>query len=559
MPYFTIFKTYLVAPFELPLKDQKNLERFLMILEASKAGDIIQRALEKSKIKAGRPSYNPYRLFAAIIYGFAKHSGSLRKIEESMRYDLRFLFLMEGQIPSYVTIGDFLNNVVVTYQKELFSTMIQTIISTFKLSTDDVFLDGTKMEANANKYKFVWRPTTAHKNLNEKIRSLLVHYFDIASSKTSFLAKEIAEYLSLLANQIYQQNLSFETGSGIRSPQIVKDYKLLSTFMIKSLEYEERYEIMGPNRNSYYKTDHAATAMNLKADYYAGLGSTMHPAYNLQILVSKGFILHYYVSQDRTDLYPFTPCLDEFHHYFGFYPFNLCADAGYGSATNYLYMHDHHIHNFVKSPSWQNERDGKTIPLYTFDSFGNLHCLNGKMAPPLSSWEHSKPKSKYHAFYHIPDCSYCRFKSICQAPIKHKKTNNRTFQVNATLEQFKLEAHANLLSVKGIEMRVNRSSQVEGVYGIIKQNMDYSRLRRRGLPEASAELMLVCLGYNIRKLFTLIEGTAKLDYWQAPPNLQPEVFTIPSIKKMAKKRKRSLGKNETLRRSYKPAKRKRGG
>ena len=131
--------------------------------------------------------------------------------------------------------------------------------------------------------------------------------------------------------------------------------------------------------------------------------------------------------------------------------------------------------------------------------------------------------------------------------------------MNATFEQFKLEARANLLSVKGIEMRINRSSQVEGAYGIIKQNMDYSRLRRRGLLEASAELMLVCLGYNIRKLFTLIDGTAKIDYWQAPPNLQPEVFTTPSMKKMTKTKKRNLGKNETLRRDYKPANRKKGG
>ena len=46
---------------------------------------------------------------------------------------------------------------------------------------------------------------------------------------------------------------------------------------------------------------------------------------------------------------------------------------------------------------------------------------------------------------------------------------------------YRKTARENLLSVKGIEMRVNRSSQVEGVFGIIKQDMNYERIRRRGL------------------------------------------------------------------------------
>ena len=70
----------------------------------------------------------------------------------------------------------------------------------------------------------------------------------------------------------------------------------------------------------------------------------------------------------------------------------------------------------------------------------------------------------------------------------------------------------NLLSVKGIETRVNRSSQVEGVFGIIKQDMNYERVRRRGLEKVTTEIMLVCLGYVIRKIFGLIEGKGSIEY-----------------------------------------------
>lgn len=53
-------------------------------------------------------------------------------------------------------------------------------------------------------------------------------------------------------------------------------------------------------------------------------------------------------------------------------------------------------------------------------------------------------------------------------------------------------------------MRVNRSSQVEGAFGVIKQDFQYERFRRCSLAKVSLEFMLVCLGYNIRKLFVII-------------------------------------------------------
>ena len=99
-------------------------------------------------------------------------------------------------------------------------------------------------------------------------------------------------------------------------------------------------------------------------------------------------------------------------------------------------------------------------------------------------------------------------------------------------------------------MRVNRSSQVEGVFGIIKQDMNYERIRRRGLKKVSAEIMLVCLGYVIRKVFGLIDGTGSIEYWKAPEGLEPQTIPPLDIKKILNK-KVSKGKNEALRKSYK--------
>ena len=339
MPYFTIEKVFLFPSFDIPLKEKEKMETFLKILELSGVGKIIEEATKKD-YAGGRRSYNPYRLFATIIYGFSKHSGSVRKIEESINYDLRFIYLMEQERPSYVTISSFLNNVVVPLQNEIFSRIISTIISYFNIDIDDVFLDGTKFEANANKYKFVWKPTTFHNKLNKNIKLLIEKYISLPNSKKSFTSKEVAEYLERLISIAKEKGIdiaNIKHGRGHKSNPLYKDIKKLENYLNKSLEYEEKEEMCG-DRNSYYKTDKDATAMCLKEDYYSGLGSNMHAGYNVQLIVSKGIILAYHVGQERNDYYQFIPIIEQFYSNYGYYPKRICADAGYGSILNYRYL-----------------------------------------------------------------------------------------------------------------------------------------------------------------------------------------------------------------------------
>ena len=113
MPYFTMERLFLFPSFDIPLKEKEKLGSFLKKLELSGVEKIIEETTKK-EYAGGRHSYNPYCLFATIIYAFSKHSGSVRKIEESLNHDLGFIYLMELERPSYVTISSFLNNIVVT-------------------------------------------------------------------------------------------------------------------------------------------------------------------------------------------------------------------------------------------------------------------------------------------------------------------------------------------------------------------------------------------------------------------------------------------------------------
>ena len=104
MPYFINLQNKLFHFSELSIEEMIKLDKFLLLLEESGVGKIIEEATKTDRSKGGR---NPYRLFATIIYGFSKHSGSLRKIEESINFDLRFIYLMDNFKPTYVTISKF--------------------------------------------------------------------------------------------------------------------------------------------------------------------------------------------------------------------------------------------------------------------------------------------------------------------------------------------------------------------------------------------------------------------------------------------------------------------
>lgn len=531
MPYFTIKQIALFSSYQLNGKEEEKLNRFLLFLENSGVGKLIYRECYKDRSKGGRPPYNYYNLFAASIYAFSKHPGTLRKIEESFEYDVRFMYLMDNEVPSYAKIGGFLNNLFVKSHHEIYSLLVSQFIKETGISVDDCFLDGTKIEANANKYKFVWKPTTFHKRLDGNIKALLNKHF--AVSKTELLKSiEVAEYVTKLGG------LALGKDGG-------KDYRRLEKYLLKLLEYEEKEETCGPNRNSYFKTDKDATAMTLKEDYYSGVGSNMHAAYNLQIIVSKGIALTYYVGQERTDFYAFVPTVEQFHADYGFYPKNLCADAGYGSWKNYAYMAKHGVGNYVKFQDWEQLRKGNAMDLYSFNDEKELVCLNGKTAARRSEYNGRHPK-QHGYLYVIENCKRCRYQRVCKSAVKDKKTQTRVFDVSYEFWKGKKAARENLLTGKGIEMRVNRSSQVEGVFGIVKQDMQYVRFRRRGLDKAHAEICLILIGHLLRKLFTFYDGKAKFDYWVAPPDLRDEEMPTVDAKTFRKKN-REKGINESLR------------
>lgn len=532
MRYYSTRQTFLIVSSTIKVEETKKIDKFLELLDKSGVCDLIKRqVIHDERNKGGRPGYNVYNMLAAIIYSFAFNKASLRNIEDLCIYDLRIIYIMEYETPTYKTIGNFINEYIVPNRDIIFSLITKAIFEECNLKMDRAYIDGSKFEADANKYKFVWKPTTFHLRLSDKIRKLLGEYNLLRGVPSEGIveSKIVANKLIELNNVLEQYDLSIKINKHFK-----EDYSQLYQYLEKSLEYEEKERICGPNRNSYYKTDKDATAMCLKEDYYSGLGSNMHAAYNAQLCVIYGLISSYIVIQSRNDLEDFIKILEKHYEMYGSYPNFVGADSGYGSLKNYRFLEEHNIKNFVKYLTWEGNVSGKRPSQYRINKNNTITCLKGNIGT-IENNPPSHPRKKNTVFYKIEGCNNCEYMDYCKRFMKDKTKNFKYFEVSQDLQNYIQEAEKNLLSPEGIEMRVNRSSQVEGAFGVIKQDFMHERFRRTLLPKVSTEFMLVCLGYNIRKLFKFYSGNAKFQYWKAPVGLQVETFKKPSAKRLSNK------------------------
>ena len=167
-------------------------------------------------------------------------------------------------------------------------------------------------------------------------------------------------------------------------------------------------------------------------------------------------------------------------------------------------MREHNINSYVKFASWSGEASGDNPQVfYIFDD--GILCLNTCIGKEITFNNRYHQRNKNGKLYKFTGCNNCNYAYICKKKLKHKDNDYRITELNADYELLKENSRQNLLSPKGIEIRINRSIQVEGTFGQIKQNKRYIRIRRRGMERATCEIMLMCLGRNIRKIFNLMD------------------------------------------------------
>ena len=77
---------------------------------------------------------------------------SLRELEDNCKVNIRFMYLMDHQTPSYRTFGYFINEILQDKIENIFNDINQAIFNEEHVDLQHIYIDGSKFEANANKY-----------------------------------------------------------------------------------------------------------------------------------------------------------------------------------------------------------------------------------------------------------------------------------------------------------------------------------------------------------------------------------------------------------------------
>ncbi|PKK94271.1 MAG: transposase [Tenericutes bacterium HGW-Tenericutes-6] len=437
----------------------------------------------------GRIGYNPVKMLKLILFCQMENITSLRDMAKAAQHDIRIMWLTDELKPSHQTISEFMNHHLKESIETLFQELNQYIVGKEKIDTEKLYIDGTKIEANANKYKFIWKGSIGKfrdklfKKITKQIKAMNEHYeamgifFPLYEIYETDYLKRILDFLS---KEVEQRELSFVQGKGTRKTALQRDYEKVSEYIAKLDEYNHYIEVIGPDRNSCARTDHDATFMHMKEDYMRN--GQLKAGYNVQIGVSDEYILHLDIYQDRSDYQTFIPFLKGYHKRYGFYPKYPVADAGYGGLKNYRYLKDNEMKLYQKYTMYSKETNDKKYagdpkrPVnFRKDEMGNFYDENKEKL--IFLW-HSK---KGHDVYEVP-------------------SSKRRVDINEELWALQKEARENLSSELGIELRIQRSIQVEGAFGIIKEQMKFRRFKRRGIQNVKFEFMLTAIGYNLAKL-----------------------------------------------------------
>ena len=104
----------------------------------------------------GASSYHPRMLLKVLVYGYLDNVYSSRKLEAHVRENIHYMWLSGMQQPDHNTLNRLRSHRLKGVVKEVFSQVVQLLAESGHLSLKRVFTDGTKLEANANRYTFVW-------------------------------------------------------------------------------------------------------------------------------------------------------------------------------------------------------------------------------------------------------------------------------------------------------------------------------------------------------------------------------------------------------------------
>ena len=508
----------LVLPLNLEIKIQDNdIAKHVNNLVES----IPKEAFEKYYKETGCPAYHPRMMLKILLCAYSQSVFSGRKIEALLTDSIRMMWLAQGYSPSYRTINRFRSNK--DMQELLCQCFVQfraQLINEKIINNEAIFIDGTKIEANANKFSFVWKKSIEKygKNLIENSKRIYDELVEQEIIPAMELEKEVTineeemvavvekldSAIEAMDKEIAESDSTEERKQLRHKRKHPKELrKILKDNISRKQKYDKQLEIL-EDRNSYSKTDTDATFMRMKEDYMKN--GQLKPGYNVQIATEGQYTLAYELFPNPTDTRTLKPFLDDIERRYFTLPKYIVADAGYGSEENYVdIIENRHLTPLITYGMYLKEKERKykkdAFKTANWDYDSNEDCYNCPNGKKLIFVYNSQRKDKNgferkFKVYECENCCNCPYRSQC---CKAKEGNNRKISINVKWEQQKEYIRTQLSDKDTGKIYRRRKIDVEPVFGFLKANLHFNRFTLRGKIKATIEMGLALMAVNLRK------------------------------------------------------------
>jgi transposase len=461
--------------------------------------------LLKAYHSRGSSSYHPQMLLKVLVYGYVTNTYSSRKLAAACKESVYFMWLSSMSYPDHNTINRFRGVRLKDALRSVFEEVVKLLAAEGLLSIEEINTDGTKIEANANKYTFVWKKSIAtnKEKMNRQLNEIWRYAQSVAADEDKM--PEPPDFTSIDSDKVQatidQLNEKL-SGKADIDKKIESKLKYVSTHYPAAIAKYERQEAVLKERNSYSKTDPDATFMRMKEDHMKN--GQLKPGYNVQISTSNQFIVNYTIHSNPADTTTLGAHIAQHEASFGEAPKVLTADAGYGSEENYTLLEQKQTIAFVKYSLFDKQQNGKYNSKHPFAADNLFYdpqkdCYICPMGQPMNLIGTSKRTTstgfeQVIKSYQAINCATCPLNGAC-----HKSKENRVIEVNVNLNRLKHKAYTLLNREEGIQRRKKRCFDVEPTFGNIKQNHGFRRFLLRGKTKVEIEWGLIAIAQNLRK------------------------------------------------------------
>lgn len=453
----------------------------------------------------GTSSYHPRMLLKVLVYAYINNIYSSRKIEEAVGQNVNFMWLAGLQKPDHNTINRFRGVRLQKTLKPVFNQVVVMLCEEGLLNIRELYTDGTKIEANANRYTFVWGKAikTSRERITKQLDELWKYAQAVAASELD--DTDPSGFKKINSEKVNQTIDAIN--EALKDKPVDKKVRQKLNYAKKHWpaaldKYEEQKKVIGDQRNSYSKTDKDATFMRMKEDHMRN--GQLKPAYNVQISTNKQFIANYSIHQNTTDTNTLAAHLSQHIEDYGIKPSSVTADAGYGSEENYQWLENKRITGYVKHNQFdrnqhkttRNKKQFAADKLNYNEHTDQFTCPAGKAMKNVGSYikTTSTGFEQQITKYRTTRCAGCPLQQQC-----NPGNSIRTIDVNHNLNRLRKQANKRLTSKRGIQKRKQRCHDTEPVFANIKYNHQFRRFMLRGLEKVNVETGLVALAHNLRK------------------------------------------------------------